>query len=74
MFAPLKYLVHEAILHGFIGRHVKVAFHIGSHHIGRLTGMQCEIIDSKLFEPENLAGLDGDIGSLPLNAAPGLMD
>src|SRR5690606_15290822 len=66
--------VDQTILLRFLRGHIVVPIGIPFHFLERLPGVPGEDLVQVLLGPQNLPGLDLNIGRLPLHAAPRLVD
>src|SRR5919201_611961 len=67
-------VVDDAVLLGFLRRHEVVALHVPADLVHVLTGVLAHDLLEAALEGDRLAGMDLDVGRLPLEAAPDLVD
>src|ERR671934_145252 len=67
-------VVDDAVLLGFLRRHEVVALHVPADLVHVLPGVLAHDLLEAALEGDRLAGMDLDVGRLPLEAAPDLVD
>jgi len=66
-------LADQPIFHGFFGAHPEIALGVGDHLFIRLAGLHRDLLDQAGAHLDDFLGLDGDVRSLTLHAAQGLV-
>src|SRR5215470_6373942 len=67
-------LIHDTILLRLGRIHDEVAVGVGRDLLHGLLRVEGEEVVQAVLDPQDLLGLDGDVGGLPLGPTPGLMD
>jgi hypothetical protein len=69
----VEHLIDQAVFLRLLGAHIPVPLGLELNLLDRLTGMLGQDTVDRLFGPEDLLGLDLDIGGLSGHAAPRLV-
>src|SRR5690606_14141607 len=72
--ARLDDLVDEAVVDGLLRAHEEVAVAVAADPLLILSGVPREDRRQRLLHPQDLLGLDRDVGRGALHATPGLVD
>src|SRR3954462_1811709 len=68
------HLIHDTIFLRLDGIHDEVAIGVACELLHGLLRVEGEYVVQAVLDPQDLLGLDGDIGGLPLGSSPGLVD
>src|ERR1019366_10737464 len=67
-------LVDDAVLLGLVGAHEEVAIRVPVHHLDGLAGVVREDLVDPAADPEDLLGVNLDVGGLTAESAARLVD